>query len=75
MSLPDKIRAIVLRAIAIAQHRAHDFSNTTVYGRIIRSFFKVPYQELGGTGTDRIKYLTAPSDIKGTVLPYPGGNR
>ena len=30
--------------------------------------FRVPYQELGGVDTERVKYLTAPSDIKGTVL-------
>src|SRR5204862_210001 len=30
--------------------------------------FHIPYQELGGTDTQRARYFTSPSDIKGTVL-------
>ena len=30
--------------------------------------FHVPYQELRGTDTDRVKYHAAPEDIKGTIL-------
>ena len=30
--------------------------------------FSCSLQELGGVDTERVKYLTAPSDIKGTVL-------
>jgi hypothetical protein len=68
MSLPDKIKAIVLtcdRYRAITEHMIFQYDRLWPGHPFV---FHVPYQELGGTDTDRIKYLTAPSDIKGTVL-------
>ena len=68
MSLPDKIRAIVLtcdRYRATTEHMIFQYARLWPDHPFV---FQVPYQELGGTDTDRIKYLTAPSDIKGTVL-------
>ena len=68
MSLPDKIKAIVLtcdRYRAITEHMIFQYDRLWPGHPFV---FHVPCQELGGTDTDRIKYLTAPSDIKGTVL-------
>ena len=68
MSLPDKIKAIVLtcdRYRAITEHMIFQYDRLWPDHPFV---FHVPYQEVGGTDTDRIKYLTAPSDIKGTVL-------
>ncbi|HET9368341.1 MAG TPA: hypothetical protein VFO22_09735 [Candidatus Udaeobacter sp.] len=68
MSLPDKIKAIVLtcdRYRAVTEHMIFQ------YGRLWPDHpfvFHVPYQELGGVDTEQVKYLTAPWDIKGTVL-------
>jgi len=65
MSLPNKIKAIVLtcdRYRAITEHMIFQYDRLWPGHPFV---FHVPYQELGGTDTDRIKYLTAPSDIKG----------
>ena len=40
----------------------------TGYGRIIRSFFMFRIRSLAVVDTERVKYFTSPSDIKGTVL-------
>jgi hypothetical protein len=68
MNFPDKIKAIVLtcdRYRAITEHMIFQYDRLWSGHPFV---FRVPYQELGGTDTDRIKYLAAPSDIKGTVL-------
>jgi hypothetical protein len=68
MSLPDKINAIVLtcdRYRAITEHMIFQYDRLWPDHPFV---FHVPYQELGGTNTDRVKYLPAPWDIKGTVL-------
>jgi hypothetical protein len=68
MNLPDKIRAIVLtcdRYRAITEHVIFQYDRLWPGHPFV---FHVPYQELGGVDTERVKYLTAPSDIKGTVL-------
>ncbi|HEY2569479.1 MAG TPA: hypothetical protein VGI25_09180 [Candidatus Udaeobacter sp.] len=68
MSSPDKIKAIVLtcdRYRAIAEHMIFQYDRLWPDHPFV---FQVPYQELGGVDTDRVKYLAAPSDIKGTVL-------
>jgi hypothetical protein len=68
MSSPNKIKTIVLtcdRYRAITEHMIFQ------YDRLWRDHpfvFHVPYQELGGVDTERVKYLVAPPDIKGTVL-------
>jgi len=68
MTSPDKIKAIVLtcdRYRAITDHMIFQ------YGRLWPDHpfvFRVPYQQLGGVATDRVQYLAAPADIKGTVL-------
>jgi len=54
--------------IGIEPSPAISFISTTGFGRIILFVFHVPYQELGGTDTNRVKYFPSPSDIKGTVL-------
>ena len=68
MSLPDKIKAIVLTCDhyrAITKHMIFQYDQLWPDHPFV---FHVPYQELGGIDTERVKYLTAPSDIKGTVL-------
>jgi hypothetical protein len=68
MSLPDKMKAIVLtcdRYRVITEHMIFQYDRLWPDHPFV---FHVPYQELGGTDTDRIKYLTAPSDIKETIL-------
>jgi hypothetical protein len=68
MNLPDKIKAIVLtcdRYRAITEHMIFQYDRLWPDHPFV---FHVPYQELGGVDTEGVKYLTAPSDIKGTVL-------
>jgi hypothetical protein len=68
MSLPDKRKAIVLtcdRYRAITEHMIFQYDRLWPDHPFV---FHVPYQELGGTDTERVKYLTSPSDIKGTIL-------
>src|SRR5678816_3373692 len=68
MSLPGKIKAIVLtcdRWRAITRHLILKYERLWPDHPFI---FQVPYQELRGTDTDRVKYHAAPEDIKGTVL-------
>jgi hypothetical protein len=68
MSLPNKIKAIVLtcdRYRAITEHMIFQYDRLWPGHPFV---FHVPYQELGGVDTEQVKYLTAPSDIKGTVL-------
>jgi hypothetical protein len=68
MSLADKIRAIVLtcdRYRAITEHMIFQYDRLWPDHPFV---FHVPYQELRGIDTERVKYLTAPSEIKGTVL-------
>src|SRR5439155_26127859 len=72
MSLPDKIRTIVLtcdRYRATTEHMIFQYDRLWPDHPFV---FQVPYQELGGTDTDRIKYLTGPSHVKGTVLHILG---
>jgi len=68
MSLPNKIKAIVLtcdRYRAITEHMIFQYDRLWPGHPFV---FHVPYQELDGVDTEQVKYLTAPSDIKGTVL-------
>ena len=68
MSSPDKIKAIVLtcdRYRAITQHLIFKYEQLWPDHPFV---FQVPYQELGGVDTERIKYRQAPSDIKATIL-------
>ena len=68
MSSPDKIKAIVLtydRYRAITEHMIFQYDRLWPDHPFV---FHVPYQQLGGVDTERVKYLNAPSDIKGTVL-------
>jgi len=68
MNLPDKVNAIVLtcdRYRAITEHMIFQYDRLWPDHPFV---FQVPYQELGEVDTERVKYLTAPSDIKGTVL-------
>ncbi len=68
MSSPDKIKAIVLtcdRYRAITQHLIVQYERLWPDHPFV---FHVPYQKLGGVDSERIKYFTSPSDIKGTVL-------
>jgi len=68
MSSPDKIKAIVLtcdRYRAITEHMIFQYDRLWPDHPFV---FHVPYQELGGLDTERVKYLAAPSDIKGTIL-------
>ena len=68
MSSPDKIKAIVLtcdRFRAITRHLILKYERLWPDHPFI---FHVPYQELRGTDTDRVKYHAAPEDIKGTIL-------
>ncbi len=68
MSFPNKIKAIVLtcdRFRAITRHLIFKYDHLWPDHPFV---FHIPYQELGGTDTQRVKYFTSPSDIKGTVL-------
>ncbi len=68
MSSPDKIKAIVLtcdRYRATTEHVIFQYDRLWPDHPFV---FHVPYQELGGVDTERVRYLTSPSDIKGTVL-------
>jgi hypothetical protein len=68
MNLPDKIKAIVLtcdRYRAITEHMIFQYDRLWPGHPFV---FHVPYQELGGTDTERVKFVTSPSDIKRTVL-------
>ena len=68
MNSPDKMKAIVLtcdRYRAITEHMIFQYDRLWPDHPFV---FHVPYQELGGVDTERVKYLTTPSDIKGTVL-------
>src|SRR4026209_2893767 len=68
MNLPDKIKAIVLtcdRYRAITEHMIFQYDRLWPGHPFV---FHVPYQELGGTDTRRVKFVTSPSDIKRTVL-------
>ena len=70
MSLPDKIKAIVLtcdRWRAITRHLILKYERLWPDHPFI---FHVPYQELRGTDTDRIKYHAAPEDIRGPSCIY-----
>jgi hypothetical protein len=68
MSSLDKIKAIVLtcdRYRAITEHLIFQYNRLWPDHPFV---FHIPYQELGGVDTERGRYLTSPSDIKGTVL-------
>jgi len=68
MSFPNKIKAIVLtcdRYRAITRHVIFHYDRLWPDHPFV---FHVPYQELGGTDTKRVKYIPSPSDIKGTIL-------
>ena len=68
MNSPDKIKSIVLtcdRYRAITEHMIFQYDRLWPDHPFV---FHVPYQELGGVDTERVKHLTAPSDIKSTVL-------
>ena len=68
MSSPHKIKAIVLtcdRYRAITEHMIFQYDRLWPDHPFV---FHVPYQELGGLDTERVTYVAAPSDIKGTVL-------
>src|SRR5947207_15296596 len=68
MSLPGKIRAIVLtcdRWRAITRHLILKYERLWPDQPFI---FHVPYQELPGSDTDRIKYHPPHEHIKGTIL-------
>lgn len=68
MSSADKIKAIVLtcdRYRAMTEHLIFQYTRLWPDHPFV---FYVPFQQLGGTDNDRVRYLTAPRDIKGTVL-------
>ncbi len=68
MSSPNKIKTIVLtcdRYRAITEHMIFQYHRLWPDHPFV---FHIPYQALGGADTERVKYFTAPSDIKGTVL-------
>jgi hypothetical protein len=68
MSSPDKLKAIVLtcdRYRAITEHMILQYDRLWPDHPFV---FLIPYQELGGVDSERVKYLPAPSNIKGTVL-------
>ena len=68
MSSLDKIKAIVLtcdRYRAITEHMIFQYDRLWPDHPFV---FHVPYQDLGGADTERVKYLPTPSDIKSTVL-------
>ncbi len=68
MSSPYKIKAIVLtcdRYRAITQNLIFKYEQLWPDHPFV---FQVPYQGLGGSDSSRVRYISAPSDIKGTVL-------
>jgi hypothetical protein len=68
MSSRNKTKAIVLtcdRYRSITEHMIFQYDRLWPDHPFV---FHVPYQELGGVDTERVKYLRAPPDIKGTVL-------
>src|SRR5207247_10382681 len=68
MTSPDKIEAIVLtcdRYRAITQHLIFQYHRLWPDHPFV---FHIPYQELGGVDSERIRYHTCPADIKLTVL-------
>jgi hypothetical protein len=68
MSSPDKIKAIILtcdRYRAITQHLIFKYEQLWPDHPFV---FYVPYQELGGSDSSRVHYVSAPLDIKATVL-------
>ena len=68
MRSPNRIKAIVLtydRYRAITQHLIVQYERLWPDHPFV---FHIPYQELGGVDSKRIKYLTSPADIKATVL-------
>jgi len=68
MSSADKLKAIVLtcdRYRTITEHMIFQYDRLWPDHPFV---FYVPYQELGGVDTDRVRYLTAPPDIKETIL-------
>ena len=73
MSSPHRIRAIVLtcdRYRAITEHMIFQYDRLWPDHPFV---FQVPYQELCGRDTERVKYLAAPSDIKGSILHLLAG--
>src|SRR6266508_118145 len=69
MSLPDKIKAIVLtcdRWRAITRHLILKYE---LLWPVHPFMFHFPYQELRGTYPARIKSHAAPAAITGTILP------
>jgi hypothetical protein len=68
MSSPDKIKAIVLtcdRYHVITRHMIYQYDRLWPNHPFV---FHIPYQEVGGTDTQRTRYFSSPPDIKGTVL-------
>jgi hypothetical protein len=68
MSSADKFKAIVLtcdRYRTITEHMIFQYDRLWPDHPFV---FHVPYQDLAGIDTERVRYLTSPSDIKGTVL-------
>src|SRR5437763_15070974 len=68
MTSPDKIKAIVLtcdRYRAITQHLIFQYHRLWPDHPFV---FHIPYQELGGVDSERIRYHSCPADINGTVL-------
>src|SRR5438128_2331764 len=68
MSSPNRIKAIVLtydRYRVMTQHLIVQYERLWPDHPFV---FHIPYQELGGIDSERIKYLTSPADIKATVL-------
>src|SRR5256886_16043998 len=68
MNFPNRIKAIVLtcdRYRAITRHLIYQYDRLWPDHPFV---FHVPYHELGGTDTNRVKYFPSPSDIKGTAL-------
>lgn len=68
MSSADKIKAIVLtcdRYRAITEHMILQYQRLWPDHPFA---FHLPYQDVGGVDSERVKYLETPSDIKATVL-------
>src|SRR6266704_2857588 len=68
MSLPNKIRAIVLtcdRYHVITRHMIYHYDRLWPNHPFV---FHIPYQEVGGTDSKRIKYFPSPPDIKGSLF-------
>src|SRR5438132_2019021 len=68
MSLPDKIRAIVLtcdRYHVITRHMIYHYDRLWPNHPFV---FHIPYQEVGGTDTRRIRYFACPWVTKATAL-------